>query len=229
MENVSLANLKTVQLNIIQFPEIALKTRDAHKLRGYFGNLFREHSSLLHNHYENGEFRYRYPLVQYKVINSVPSLVAIEEGAELLSQLFLKIKRLDIEGRVYDIQTKNIVSRKEKIGYADELKEYKFETLWMALNQDNYKKYRSMGEAEQSSMLNKILVGHVLSFYKQMELFLEGDQRLLAKSNVEVKNTQFKDQKMIAFAGSFLINAYLPELIGLGKSVSRGFGTIKSC
>ena len=53
---------------IIKFPEISLKTRDAHKLRGYFGNIFKEHSPLLHNHFEDGTNRYAYPLVQYKVI-----------------------------------------------------------------------------------------------------------------------------------------------------------------
>ena len=56
---------------IIQFPDIRLQTRDAHKLRGYFGNLFKEQSPLLHNHFQDGSTRYAYPLVQYKVINVV--------------------------------------------------------------------------------------------------------------------------------------------------------------
>jgi hypothetical protein len=32
---------------------------------------------------------------------------------------------------------------------------------------------------------------------------------------------------MIAFEGMFEINAMLPDWIGLGKQVSRGFGTIQ--
>jgi CRISPR/Cas system CSM-associated protein Csm3 (group 7 of RAMP superfamily) len=32
---------------------------------------------------------------------------------------------------------------------------------------------------------------------------------------------------MIAFVGSFISNSMLPELIGLGKAVSRGFGSVK--
>jgi CRISPR/Cas system CSM-associated protein Csm3 (group 7 of RAMP superfamily) len=31
---------------------------------------------------------------------------------------------------------------------------------------------------------------------------------------------------MIGFKGYFYSNIYLPEFIGLGKSTSRGFGTI---
>ncbi|MDZ7899258.1 MAG: CRISPR-associated endonuclease Cas6 [Arcicella sp.] len=31
---------------------------------------------------------------------------------------------------------------------------------------------------------------------------------------------------MMAFGGTFMTNALLPDYIGLGKSVSRGFGSI---
>ncbi len=57
-----------IQTTTIRFPEIQLQARDAHKLRGYFGNLFKEHSPLLHNHFEDGSLRYKYSLVQYKII-----------------------------------------------------------------------------------------------------------------------------------------------------------------
>ena len=66
--------MKDIITTTITFPEINLQTRDAHKLRGYFGTLFREHSPLLHNHLESGETQYRYPLVQYKVIGQTPML-----------------------------------------------------------------------------------------------------------------------------------------------------------
>lgn len=61
---------------IIKFPEIELKTRDAHKLRGYFGKVFREHSPMLHNHFGNGCRRYAYPLVQYKLVGHIPVLAS---------------------------------------------------------------------------------------------------------------------------------------------------------
>ncbi|MAN25796.1 MAG: DNA repair protein, partial [Mesonia sp.] len=64
-----------LQICRIKFPEIKLQTRDAHKLRGYFGNLFKQQSPILHNHYEDGRFRYKYPSVQYKIINKVPTLI----------------------------------------------------------------------------------------------------------------------------------------------------------
>ena len=51
--------------------------------------------------------------------------------------------------------------------------------------------------------------------------------------NLKITNqreTQFKNNAMLAFEGGFVTNAILPELVGLGKSVARGFGTIgRSC
>ena len=224
----NLSNAKTIHLTTIQFPEVQLQTRDAHKLRGYFGTIFKEHSPLLHNHYENGGFRHRYPMVQYKVIRKVPTLVAIDEGAELLTSLFLKISEITINDKTYSIHSKNIKSTKEKLGFAEGLNEFTFETLWMALNQENYKKFKSLNNSEKNEMLNKILNGHVLSFFKQMGIFLEKNQRLISRVFVQSKSTKFKNQAMMAFSGGFVINADLPDHIGLGKAVSRGFGTIRS-
>lgn len=216
-----------LQLCRIKFPEIKLQTRDAHKLRGYFGNLFKEHSPLLHNHYEDGRFRYKYPSIQYKIINKTPTLIGINEGAELLPSLFLKIKELDINGEKIVINTKNIALSTVKTGYSEELYEYKFATLWMALNQQNYPRYTQLKTSkEKEAMLNAILVGHILSFFRNTGIELSSTERLMVKTKLQEKSTKFKENKMIAFSGSFIVNAFLPSEIGLGKSVSRGFGTI---
>lgn len=217
---------KNLQLTRIKFPDIQLKTRDAHKLRGFFGNLFKEHSPLLHNHYDSGQLRYRYPLIQYKVIGKVPMLIGIEEGAELLPQLFLKIKELDIDGKSYPVNAKNIETGKEEVGFTDELKEYQFKTLWMALNQKNHQKYSQLkSKEEKDKLLNRLIIGNILGFYSNIKLQLAPEERLFAKVKVQEKSTKFKGNDMLAFSGSFVVNAVLPDLIGLGKSVSRGFGT----
>ncbi|NEN22783.1 CRISPR-associated endonuclease Cas6 [Cryomorpha ignava] len=223
MPSTTTQNLSVTQ---IKFPEIQLHTRDAHKLRGYFGNVFKDNSPLLHNHYDSGQLRYRYPLVQYKILNNTPTLVAIDEGAELLTQLFLKIQEIDIDGKKYPIQNKHITSKNYPIGIGESLFTYTFETLWMALNQENYKKYTEAEDSEKRKILNRILVGNILSFFKSTGLMLEPDERILATTEVEPKKTKFKDQSMVAFTGRFTTNAQLPDFIGIGKSVSRGFGTI---
>lgn len=209
---------------IIRFPEIKLQTRDAHKLRGYFGNLFKEKSVLLHNHLGSGEFRYAYPQVQYKVIDQTPTLVGIQKGAELLTELFLKIGELKIGESVYPVHQKNIEARQIEPGASVAPKTYRFETLWMALNQKNHDRYSDANPLEKEKLLEKILVGNCLSFFKAIDLFVE--IQLEARASLVEKETRFKNNRMIAFDGMFEINANLPDWIGIGKQVSRGFGTI---
>lgn len=219
---------QTLHTTTITFPEIQLRTRDAHKLRGYFGGLFKEHSPLLHNHLESGESQYRYPLVQYKVTDQVPMLFGLNEGAELLTSLFLQLQELSLEGRVYPVLSKNIHNKKWSIGLDDDLHQYRYETLWMGLNQQNHKKYlQAVSEDHRQEQLKRIMVSNILAFYKSFDLLLPKEQRILLSLHVREKSTRFKDQQMLAFSGSFTTNALLPDFAGLGKSVARGFGTVK--
>ncbi|WP_319231769.1 CRISPR-associated endonuclease Cas6 [Draconibacterium orientale] len=208
----------------IQFPDITLQTRDAHKLRGYFGNLFKENSPLLHNHYTDGKARYAYPLVQYKVIDNMPVLVGFQEGGELLVSLFLKIKEIDIEGNQFQVQAKNISQNKVDLSVNKQLFNYTFKTLWMGLNQDNHRKYIQLNEQTKTEFLNRQLQNNILSFYKGLSF--RTPERIMAVSRLKEKQTRFKDHTMIAFSGSFASNALIPELAGIGKAVSRGFGTV---
>ena len=214
-----------IHLTTIRFPEIQLATRDAHKLRGFFGTFFMQHSPLLHNHLETGEATYRYPLVQYKVLNGMPTLVGLNEGADLLITLFLNIKTLEIGERTFPVYEKNIESKMIDIGLAADLHAYRFQTLWMALNQKNYIEYLGEDDDHKGRHLKAILVGNILSFFKGMNYRAEGN----IMANLKITNqreTQFKNNAMLAFEGEFVTNALLPCLIGLGKSVARGFGTI---
>jgi hypothetical protein len=210
---------------ILRFPEIKLAARDAHKLRGYFGTLFKEHSPLLHNHFEDGSLRYKYPLVQYKVINEVPMLVGLNEGAHLLTELFLKVKELNINGQTYTLHQKNLDHFHLDVGLSPHLITYRFASLWMALNQENYNRYRNLVRAdEKQTMLATILKNNLLSFFKGVNVWLEGP--VTATGIFQEHTTKFKDQSMLAFSGEFSANVLLPRFIGIGKAVARGFGTV---
>lgn len=217
----------TLQLHqtIIRFPEIKLAIRDAHKLRGYLGNLFKEQSPLLHNHLESGEVLYRYPMVQYKVLKGIPVLVGVNDGADLLIQLFMKIKTLEIGGQSYPVLAKNIESRQITIGLSDDLHAYRFETLWMALNQKNFADYIKEDEIGRARHLKSLLIGNILSFCKAINYHVDGNIMANLKINGQ-KETMFKNNVMLSFEADFVTNILLPEWIGLGKQTSRGFGTI---
>lgn len=215
-------------LTTITFPEIHLQPRDAHKLRGYFGELFREHSPLLHNHYEDGTYRQQYPLVQYKVLEGTPTLVGLGEGANLLVQLFLHIRELDIDGRHYAVQAKHIVHQPAPIGFCTELHRYRFATRWMPLNQENHREYQQLDAAGQRAQLTRILTNNLVALLKAAGAYAPDLPRLLVHLALgEPVVTQFKNQPMLGFGGEFIANVLVPDGLGLGKSVARGFGAVQ--
>src|SRR5512138_1288739 len=57
----------------------------AEELRGFFASGFSEYAKL-HRH-DADRFIHRYPVVQYKTIASVPTVIGINEGAEFLKQV----------------------------------------------------------------------------------------------------------------------------------------------
>lgn len=215
-----------VRKAIIYFPDIELNKRDAQKLRGYIGNVFKEHSTLLHNHFDDGQLRYDYPLVQYKIIDKHPYIIALDEGCDVLINLFLKIKELWIDDRVIKIYNKNILSDVDKIELSDNMVDYYFLTGWFALNQDNFYEYITLEtNGERNNLLKKILISNILSFNKSFNNWI--NEKLFVSVDVKEKKSKFKDKEILIFTGKFSANIILPDYIGLGKSVSRGFGTIK--
>ena len=221
-------NSTTLTLAHISFPEIRLATRDGHKLRGYFGSVFREYSPLLHNHFEDGGLRYAMPLVQYKVLQGTPVLVGLQEGAKLLTELFFQMKIIKIDDRVYTVHERDIVFKSQPVGISDALADYQLITRWLPLNQRNYPEYMDKSPEERRAFLGRILVGNILSLFKGIGLFLPEGERILATVRPEEpRRSNLKDTPFMAFGGQFTTNELLPDLIGLGKSVSRGFGTIE--
>lgn len=216
-----------LQTTQISFPEISLKVRDAHKLRGFFGSYFKEHAPLLSNHFADGSLRYKYPQVQYKILNNIPTLVGVDEGGELLVELFLKIKEIVINEQPITVLSKHIDRRSYNIGIDGDLHRYRFETLWMALNQQNHKVFVKYTPEDQKDQLKSILIGHILGFLSAMGVRLDPHERLMVQTDLTEHTTQFKNQTMLAFKGEFVTNALLPDYIGIGKSSSRGFGTIR--
>lgn len=218
----------SLPITTITFPEIRLPQRAAAQLRGYFGHYFQEHSPLLHNHLADGGTRYGYPLVQYKVLRGTPTLMGLYDGAYLLAELFFQIKTLDINGIAYEVKERDIVFRKANVGVGEGLYDYRFTGLWMALNQHNYVEYKDKDADARCEMLARILRGNILSFYKGIGLFLPPEARLLTTVRPSAERlTGFKNKLMTGINGSFTTNALLPDHIGLGKSVARGYGTIR--
>lgn len=202
-----------------------------HKLRGYFANRFKD--VLFHQHKEDGSLRYKYPLIQYKIINKKPVVLGLKEGAELIVENFLSIERLVLGDREYINPSSRLKVENEDIKVVTKYDmpnfKYTFISPWLGLSQSNYREYIQNVKGENKdrkiNFLKGILTGNILSFAKGLDWWIE--EKVIAVPSLKEIPVKFKGEEMIGFIGSFYSNVYLPEYIGLGKSSSRGFGTIK--
>lgn len=212
-----------VEYSIVRFENISMQTRQGDKLRGYFANKYKE-NELIHNH-RGDKLIYQYPKIQYKVIEGIPLVCGIEEGARLICGIGFETDSIFIDKNEMEVFQKEFIKSIEQFEETGDYITYKFLTPWIALNQKNIHVYESSNNIEREDLLKRILTGNILSMAKGL------NYNVLNKIHVwlDVKEceTNFKNIRMKAFKGTFKVNFLIPDYLGLGKSVSRGFGTIK--
>jgi hypothetical protein len=74
------------------------------------------------------ELIYKYPLIQYKMLHQTPLVLGIEEGAEVLKEIYDKFDEIKIGERKYAIVERGITLRSEEFGCAQEILSYRFAT-----------------------------------------------------------------------------------------------------
>ncbi|MEO0247429.1 MAG: CRISPR-associated endonuclease Cas6 [candidate division WOR-3 bacterium] len=199
-----------------------------HKIRGFIGGLIPE-DILLHHHMNNGKLLYRYPKVQYKHFHGKLMIIGIQDGIDSLVKLFQYLKEIQIEKTCRKIVLKELERYEAPFGASHNLIAYEFITPWVALNEENYKKYiKTDLPIKKKNLLEKILVGNVISLSKGVGYTVQERLHCNILSFSET-NVTLKSQKLVGFYAKFLINFYIPEFLGLGKSVSRGYGVVSPC
>ncbi|NUM34590.1 MAG: DNA repair protein [Candidatus Brocadiae bacterium] len=195
-----------------------------HLLRGYIGSVFPQYD-LLHNH-EGKESRllYRYPLIQYKIIQGFPIILGIGEKAiQILEMLSSTITKLVIHGKAIPIQEKDLETATFPFGISSEERRYFFITPAILLNSQNYKNYKNSTPEEQNQILKKCLESNLISTSKGLEYTVPA--RIQARFSLDIEPVSLKGEDMLGFQGQFFVNFHIPDFLGIGKSSSRGYGT----
>ena len=212
----------------LSFSNVNLRVSQIHKFRGFIGNVFKNHD-LIHNHdLKTGKPIYRYPLIQFKVIDKKPAIIAITDRAvKIFAEIFMKLDKIVIEDSVIPVFEKDLKVEEVEFGYSVEIFMYEFASPWIGLNQKNFKKYNEAGREEKNEMLKRVITGNILSMAKHLDCWLSQDQKI--KIDIKLKETKvnLKGKSMTGFNGIFKANFCLPDYLGIGKSVSRGFGSVR--
>jgi hypothetical protein len=198
---------------------------DLDSFRKFFISHF-PNNPIFHNHIDK-KFIYKYPLIQYKNINNFFYILAINEGADSLLDI-IESKKLPQHSKDFIINEKPTFKMSVKnLNIVNVSIPYKLEN-WFALNESNYSTYKNTPSIiQRCQLLENILKANILSFAKSIKWKIDQPINLFIHSVQKSNIQKFKSIDITTFDLIFFANIILPDYIGLGKSASKNFGTIK--
>ena len=118
-----------------------------------------------------------------------------------------------------------IEEEKDYLKPLSKLISYRFVTPWIALNQATGNRYRNLKNEERTDYLNNLLGQNIVFISREMGIELENNIFTKVKlSSLFPKNID--ENNWGAFDGEFETNFLLPNYIGIGNGITRGYGTI---
>ena len=206
------------KVDVILKTDRKFNNSSAEGLRGYCGNYFKDIVQF-HNHLDEVSFNYRSSCIQYRVIDGQLSIMGIDEGADILLEHIEDLKTIKLGEELIEVEPELTITF-PKPEVTDKMYRYKFDTLWFALNDINYKKYIK-GEFSLDNQLRN----NILEFFKMCKIWV--NKKIVAKGEFKEERIIKKDTDILVFSGEFETNALLPDNICLGKRKSIGLGRIK--
>lgn len=192
----------------------------ATKLRGYLGYAFIQDTEF-HHHDDNP---YRYPLIQYKRINNELMVLGINDYSKTIIEKLSSLNEIVLPNCKIPISSIEFSTTTHHID--DKTTQYEFLSPWIALNSENYKKFKIIDSNLQYRFLENILIGNFLSTLKGIGIHI--DHKLYASiKGLRPIHVVAHQNSFYSFYARFTANLSLPDLIGIGNSVSKGFGVIK--
>lgn len=181
---------------------------------------------LFHNHTEKN-YRYAYPLIQYKLIHRCAAILCIEEGVEAIGHFF---SHYTDQVRIGEKDLRLEIDYVRPAAFSVEVTERVFRyrlQRWIPLNRENYQVYRTLERDDQRMhFLQKIIVGNILSCLKGLNIYLDEKISCRIQKIIRIYTIPNKGVNLLAFDLIFTANLSLPPYIGLGKNASINCGIL---
>jgi len=220
--------LKKIRILNITF-DTEIKSYEIPAFRGAIFKKAGLENILFHNHLSDNKFLFKYPLIQYKQFNNRPSIVCIEQGVDEIHKYFEnKVWDIEYSGKIHQMKIYKLLMNQFTMQVWDKKFEYNIFN-WIALNQENIKCYNNLiSLTSKISLLENILKANILSFAKGIEWTVEKPIEINIKSINGTRKAKIKGIYMLGFNITFSTNVFIPNNIGLGKSVSLGYGIVNA-
>lgn len=177
----------------------------------------------------NGTYRdkFLYPRVQVKILNEQIYLVGIKEGVDPVQSVVGRLKVMNFGNITFDVEGCEVEVDSDRFMSTNRMIRYKFLTPWVALNETNLMKYKYMYGDERLKLLTRLLSQNIVFLAKEMGLEL--DTKIYSRLQLESLYPRMVDDgQMGAFNGEFRSNFILPNFLGVGNGITKGYGVIFS-
>lgn len=175
----------------------------------------------------SGEHRiHRYPALHCKQVKGELKVIGICQGAGFLWQVTDGTRELEAGDIPCTIISRDPEIRNEEFGIDGGMHTYEFLTPWLALNQQYAKKFYDLsGKPARDAFMEKLLLTQLNTLAKSLDYV--PPEPITCKAKVKFLRERIDRENVIVFLGKFSTNLRIPDYLGIGQSVSQGYGTVR--
>ncbi len=219
--NSKFPEVKTVVVRLITDKPVR---KTPYQVKGVFMRHFPDDSiiPMLDGSYRE---QFLYPRVQVKILNEQIYVVGIGEGVEPVLSLAEKLEFLDFGNITFQVHDTDVEAHNNRFHPVEKLIRYRFVTPWVALNQTTGSRFRFLNNVDRVNFLNRLLGQNIVFMAREMGMELE--ENIFTKiSLTSLFPRPVDENNWGAFDGEFRANFILPNYLGIGNGITRGYGTI---
>ncbi len=198
--------------------------KTAYQVKGVFMKQYPDSPAIpmLDGRYRN---KFLYPRVQVKILNEQIYIVGIKDGADPVLKMTKELELLNFGNITFNIIDVDIEESVDQFEHVDQLLRYQFVSPWVALSKHTQSRYKFLKNNDRIAFLNRLLGQNIIFLAREMEVELK--EKVYTKLRLDsLFPKPAYENNWASFSGEFQTNFVLPNYIGLGNGITRGYGAI---
>ena len=198
--------------------------KTAYQVKGVFMKQYPNSSAIpmLDGRYRD---KFLYPRVQVKILNEQIYLVGIKDGADPVLEMIKEIELLNFGNITFKILDKDVEESIDQFKHVDQLLRYRFVSPWIALSKNTQNRYKFLKNKDRIAFLNRLLGQNIVFLAREMGVEL--NEKVYTKLRLDsLFPKPVYENNWGSFSGEFQTNFILPNYIGVGNGITRGYGAI---
>ena len=198
--------------------------KTAYQVKGVFMKQYPNSSAIpmLDGRYRD---KFLYPRIQVKILNEQIYLVGIKDGVDPVSEMTKELELLNFGNITFNILDIDVEESINQFKHVDQLLRYRFVSPWVALSKNTQNRYKFLKNKDRTAFLNRLLGQNIVFLAREMGVEL--NEKVYTKLRLDsLFPKSVHENGWGSFSGEFQTNFILPNYIGVGNGITRGYGAI---